>query len=162
MVSRGIPAQHGGFETFAQDLSKFLIDRKWNVTVYCQTYGSGKITESYWEGINLINVPVSRKGALGTIIFDFKSVCDSINRKGLVLTLGYNTAIFNLLYKLFGRVNLINMDGVEWKREKWSRIAKIWFWLNERFGCWFGTHLIADHPKIKDHLLNITKEKKLQ
>ncbi|MBP1039317.1 hypothetical protein J8631_27670, partial [Serratia fonticola] len=40
----------------------------------------------------------------------------------------------------------------EWKRDKWGVIAKTWFWLNERLGCWFGTHLVADHPKIKEHL----------
>jgi glycosyltransferase involved in cell wall biosynthesis len=44
------------------------------------------------------------------------------------------------------------MDGIEWKRDKWGLIAKAWFWLNDRFGCWVGNHLIADHPKIKEHL----------
>ena len=44
------------------------------------------------------------------------------------------------------------MDGIEWKRDKWGNLAKTWFWLNERFGCWIGNHLVADHPKIKEHL----------
>ena len=44
------------------------------------------------------------------------------------------------------------MDGIEWKRQKWGKVAKTWFWLNERFGCWFGNHLVADHPRIEDHL----------
>ncbi|MCY1440160.1 hypothetical protein D9M71_564220 [compost metagenome] len=44
------------------------------------------------------------------------------------------------------------MDGIEWRRDKWGTIAKIWFWLNERIACWIGNHLVADHPKIKDHL----------
>tara|TARA_R110001606_G_scaffold98078_1_gene216548 strand:- start:212509 stop:213273 length:765 start_codon:yes stop_codon:yes gene_type:complete len=44
------------------------------------------------------------------------------------------------------------MDGIEWRRDKWGLIAKTWFWLNERVGCWVGNHLVADHPKIKEHL----------
>jgi Glycosyltransferase len=56
---------------------------------------------------------------------------------------------------------VINMDGIEWKRQKWSAIGKAWFWLNERFGCWFGSHLVADHPRIKDHLATRVSAKKI-
>jgi glycosyltransferase involved in cell wall biosynthesis len=44
------------------------------------------------------------------------------------------------------------MDGIEWRRDKWRPHEKAWLWLNERAGCWFGDHLIADHPKIAEHL----------
>lgn len=77
---------------------------------------------------------------------------DALKRKGLFLLLGYNTASFNILQRLCRQTLLINMDGIEWKRQKWGVIAKTWFWLNERLGCWFGNHLVADHPRIKDHL----------
>lgn len=75
-----------------------------------------------------------------------------MSRSGLFLTLGYNTACFNLMQRLKGQANVINMDGIEWRRDKWGLIAKIWFWLNERAGCWVGNHLVADHPRIKEHL----------
>ncbi|EJM19965.1 glycosyltransferase [Pseudomonas sp. GM18] len=149
---RGIPAQHGGFETFAEKLAVYLRERGWRITVYCQESGSGAITETEWRGIRRVHIPVSREGALGTVIFDFKAVRHALSEKGLFLTLGYNTAIFNLLQRAKGQTNIINMDGIEWRREKWGAIAKTWFWLNERFGCWIGNHLVADHPKIKEHL----------
>jgi glycosyltransferase involved in cell wall biosynthesis len=44
------------------------------------------------------------------------------------------------------------MDGIEWRRAKWGPLAKTWFWINERAGCWLADHLIADHPQIKLHL----------
>jgi hypothetical protein len=156
---RGLPAAHGGFETFAENLALYLRDRGWNITVYCQE-DSGDFRESKWEGINLIHIPVKSKGAFGTVLFDFKSIVHSYKLKGLVLTLGYNTAVFNSLYFVTQRKNIINMDGIEWKRDKWG-VAKTWFWLNERFGCWFGSHLIADHPKIKEHLSTRIDEKKI-
>jgi len=157
---RGIPAAHGGFETFAEYLAIYLAKRNWDVTVYCQEDG-GAWHESIWNGIRLIHIPVRAKGALGTIVFDLKSVMHSLKTKDLLLTLGYNTAIFNFLHWLFRRHNIINMDGIEWRRDKWGKIAKTWFWLNERFGCWFGTHLVADHPRIEDHLVTRVSRNKI-
>ncbi|MDF1690582.1 MAG: DUF1972 domain-containing protein [Cycloclasticus sp.] len=161
MGIRGVPAQHGGFETFAEYLCKYLIDRNWVVIVYCQEDGGGPIYESDWLGVKRIHIPVKRKGPLGTIIFDLRSVIHSLRYKGVFLTLGYNTAIFNVLYRLFGKYNIINMDGIEWKRQKWGRLAKCWFWLNERLGCWFGNHLVADHPHIENHLASRVSRRKI-
>jgi glycosyltransferase involved in cell wall biosynthesis len=48
--------------------------------------------------------------------------------------------------------NLINMDGIEWKRAKWGLAARSWFRLNEWAGCRLADHLIADHPEIAAHL----------
>ncbi len=158
---RGVPAQHGGFETFAEHLCFFLLERGWQVTVYCQGSGVGPVYETCWNGIKRIHIPVKNEGPLGTIIFDFKSVFHSLRHQGVFLTLGYNTALFNLLHRLRGKRNVINMDGIEWRRQKWGVIAKIWFWLNERFGCWFGSHLVADHPRIEDHLATRVKRNKI-
>lgn len=149
---RGLPAQHGGFETFAEKLALYLTAQGWKVHVYCQEEGRAGVTYSTWQGINRIHIPVTQGGALGTVVFDWKVTLHACAQQGLFLTLGYNTAIFNLLQRLKGQINLINMDGIEWRRDKWGAIAKTWFWLNERAGCWMGNHLVADHPKIKEHL----------
>ncbi|MBD9607223.1 DUF1972 domain-containing protein [Pseudomonas sp. PDM08] len=149
---RGVPAQHGGFETFAEKLSLYLTAHGWQVYVYCQEEGRGEFTYSTWNGVNRIHIPVTQAGALGTVVFDWKATRHAASQQGLFLTLGYNTAVFSLLQRLKGQTNIINMDGIEWRRDKWGTIAKTWFWLNERAGCWMGNHLVADHPKIKEHL----------
>ncbi|WP_227815743.1 DUF1972 domain-containing protein [Nitrogeniibacter aestuarii] len=150
---RGIPAAHGGFETFAEHLSVFLKDRGWLVTVYCQEVGKGPIFEDSWQGIKRINVPVEGDGPASTIAFDWKATRHAArDRSAVVLTLGYNTAVFCTLLRLAGVRNVINMDGIEWKRAKWGGMAKSWFWMNDWAGCWLGNHLVADHPEIKQHL----------
>lgn len=159
---RGVPAQHGGFETFAEFLCLYLINKDWKVIIYCQEEGDAKIYETQWEGIKRIHVSTKNTGPLGTIIFDLKTIIHSLRYNGVFLTLGYNTAVFNILHRLFGKKNIINMDGIEWKRQKWGQIAKTWFWINERLGCWFGNHLVADHPKIKDHLASRVKRDKIR
>jgi glycosyltransferase involved in cell wall biosynthesis len=158
---RGLPAKHGGFETFAEYLALYMAHRGWNVTVYCQGEPGTEYAETDWNGVSLITIPENRTGPLGTIIFDLRSIIHSLKHKGVFLTLGYNTAIFNIIHRIFGKTNVINMDGIEWKREKWGTLAKSWFWLNERFGCWFGHHLVADHPEIKNHLATRVNESKI-
>jgi glycosyltransferase involved in cell wall biosynthesis len=159
--TRGVPAAHGGFETFAEHLAPYLVEHGWQVTVYCQEDGTGPVFEDDWRGVRRVRMPVATQGAAGTIVFDWKSTVHAAGEKGLLLTLGYNTAVFCALYRLKGLRNVINMDGVEWRRQKWGGVAKLWFWLNDWAGCWLGNHLVADHPEIKRHLTTRVRPDKI-
>jgi glycosyltransferase involved in cell wall biosynthesis len=158
--TRGIPSRHSGFETFAQDFALFLHSRGHDVTVYCQVERDEPPREDMWRGIRRVLIP-SGEGSLGTMIFDWKAIRHSLREKGVVLTLGYNTGVFNLLYRFSSMRNIMNMDGIEWKREKWSLPARIWFWLNEWVGARVADHLVADHPEIYRHLCRHTAESKI-
>ncbi|HSY28658.1 MAG TPA: DUF1972 domain-containing protein [Burkholderiaceae bacterium] len=159
--TRGIPANHGGFETFAEHLALYLKARGWQVTVYCQEDGAGPVHEDVWQGVRRVHIPTSQQGVLGTIIFDWRSTLHAAREPGAVLTLGYNTAVFCLWYRIKGLRNFINMDGIEWRRQKWGLLARSWFYLNERAGAWLGNHLVADHPAIKRHLTTRVSAKKI-
>jgi len=117
--TRGIPAKHGGFETFAEDLSLFLVRNGHEVTVYCQSNRACKITTERWSGVELVHV-YGGEGAKGTVRFDYHCAREALRRQGVILTLGYNTAILSLMYRFSGRVSVMNMDGIEWRRDKWS------------------------------------------
>jgi len=161
MGTRGVPASHGGFETFAEDFALYLSKKGWTVQVYCQVDGRGDITTDSWKGIARVNVPVKGDSPLATAIFDFKGIIHSLKSKEVVLTLGYNTAVLNILYRFCNVPNIINMDGIEWKRGKWSLFFKIWFFINETMACWIGNKLVADDPGIKQHLLGRTFSDKI-
>lgn len=149
---RGIPAAHGGFETFAQELALDLVRHGWRVIVYCQEDGSGAVVEDEWQGVQRVRIPVATPGTAGTMVFDWRAIAHAVQHRDLCLTLGYNTALFNLRLCLAKVPNLINMDGIEWRRAKWGLGAKAWFWLNERVGFRIADHLVADHPEIARHL----------
>lgn len=152
MGFRGIPAAHGGFETFAQQLACHLRDRGWNVTVYCQGSVTGETQVDRWNGITRIHIPVRWHGAMGTVEFDVKCVADVGKRPGTILTLGYNTGFLALWLRLRQRANFINMDGIEWKRAKYALPARLYLWINERLAALSGASLIADHPHIERRL----------
>ena len=153
--TRGVPAAHGGFESFAEKLSLFLVERGWRVTVYCQ-HDVAQVTQRFavdtWRGVERVTVQVAEQGARGTISFDWHATQHASREDGVCLVLGYNTAMFMALLRWRGKKILINMDGIEWKRPKWSVSVRAWFYLNEWLGAWLGHRLVADHPAIEDHL----------
>lgn len=158
---RGIPASHGGFETFAEHLALYLKDKGWRVVVYCQEDGSGPIINDEWQGIERVRIPVKGNRARATVPFDWLSIKHAAQYNDVCLTLGYNTALFNLRLWLKGTTNLFNMDGLEWTRAKWGSVAKLWLWLNDWAACLIGTHLIADNPAIESHLHTRVKADKV-
>ncbi len=159
--TRGIPAGHSGFETFAERLAEYLVRKQVEVSVYCQVEGGGSTRERYWQGVRLIEIPIRNKGPYGTIFFDWRSILHARGERPLVLTLGYNTAVFNAVLRWSGISTVMNMDGLEWKRGKWSAYQKLWLWLNERAGCRLADYLIADHPEIGRHLAAHAPERKI-
>jgi len=71
--TRGIPAAHGGFETFAERLALYLVERGWQVGVYCQRDVEtvrDRIVRSAWNGVELITVEIGLRGPVATLAFD--------------------------------------------------------------------------------------------
>ena len=152
---RGLPAAHGGFETFAEKLALYLTGRGWEVSVYCQKDVASferRITYDSWQGIERINVHVTSTGPKATLEFDWLCVRDAAKRDGVCLVLGYNGAIFLPWLRACGRKIITNMDGIEWKRPKWGMAVRAWFWVNEWIAAFASHRLVADHPGIADHL----------
>lgn len=158
--TRGIPANHGGFETFAEHLALYLSSRGHEVSVYCQNYANEPTREDDWNGIRRVIV-YGAPNPVGSIVFDLKAALHACRRPGVALTLGYNTALLSVLYRLTGRPSLMNMDGIEWRREKWSRVQRLWLRLNERAGAALSDHLIADHPEIGAYLSQFAPKDKI-
>lgn len=153
--TRGIPACHGGFETFAERLALFLAGRGWDVSVYCQrevAAVSRRITLQDWRGVTRIEVEVSRGGPAATLEFDAHCVLDAARRPGVCLVLGYNGAVFLPYLRARGRRLITNMDGIEWRRPKWGAAVRAWFYANEWIAAWTSQRLVADHPAIAAHL----------
>lgn len=152
---RGLPARHGGFETFAEKLALYLVAKGWKVTVYCQNdtpEAEPTLTTDMWRGVHRVNIGVKRSGAASTIEFDWHSLRHAARQDGVCLVLGYNTAAFLPVLRMAGRPVLINMDGLEWKRPKWSRPVQAWFYANEWLGARLGTRIVADHPAIAERM----------
>lgn len=158
---RGVPVGHGGFETFARHFAPHMARRGWDVSVYCRAEDVSEPFEDWWNGVRRVHIPASPQRLSGKFEYNRRSLRHALQKPQLLFWLGYDTAVLGLLPRLKGFATVTNMDGIEWKRGKWSNSEKAWLWLNERLGCWFSSRLIADHPEILRHLNRFSRLRKI-
>ncbi len=159
--THGVPAAYGGFETAAENIALFLVDRGWRVVVYCQGTGTGPVVEDTWRGIERVTIPQHREGWRGTSAFDLASIRHAMRHDDVCLTFGYNTGVFNILQRLKGIPNVINMDGMEWTRRRWGLAKQAILLANERCAGVFGNQLVADHPEIEKYLRTFNRARRI-
>jgi hypothetical protein len=85
--TRVVPARHGGFETFAEHLSLYLVARGHETVVYCPGTADEPFYEDEWCVVKRVHIQAA-DGPRGTITFDLQSVCHSAGTDGVILTLG--------------------------------------------------------------------------
>jgi glycosyltransferase involved in cell wall biosynthesis len=148
--SQGIPAKFGGFETFAEQLATRLVQRNFAVTVFCEAEGYNSL--GTYKGVTLSYVKTPKITALRSIWFDTVCIIKCLRKYDIIYMLGYSVAFAFFLPFVFGEKFLVNMDGLEWKRTKWSNFAKIYLRAMEYLTVKWATVLVADAEGIADYL----------
>ncbi|MGQ1946421.1 DUF1972 domain-containing protein [Geofilum sp. OHC36d9] len=152
--TRGIPNYYGGFEQFAQYLAKLLVEKGHEVTVYNSHYHPYKGNE--WEGVRIIHKfdPEQRIGTIGQFFYDLNCILDSrIRNFDILLQLGYtSSSIWGRLFPKKHCKVITNMDGLEWKRTKYSKPVQRFLLWAEWLGIKYSDVLVADSIGIKDYL----------
>lgn len=150
----GVPANYGGFETLVDNLVL------WNeqsgsghpLAVWCSSKSYPKMLQSY-HGAQLHYVPLSANGAQ-SIAYDIWSILSALRRgSDTLLLLGVSGAIALPFVRLFSRVRIVtNIDGIEWKREKWRGLAKAVLRRSEQLAVKYSDAVIADNQAIADYV----------
>lgn len=150
----GIPASYGGFETLVENLVRFRKDNvlPCEISVYCSTKNYSTRPESYL-GAKLRYIGLSANGVT-SIPYDIASLISAIqHRSDAILLLGVSGAIALPLIRLVSRSRIItNIDGIEWKRDKWNGISRWFLRLSEWMAVRFSDEIIADNAGIADHV----------
>ena len=146
--TRGIPANYGGFETFAEELSTRLAARGHEVTVYCrQPY-----PQATYRGVRLQYLPTIRHKYFDTIAHTALSTLHLLaHRTDAALYCNGANAIFTVWPRLLGIPVALNVDGIERRRKKWNRLARGWYLFSEWLTGLFPTVVIADARTIQDY-----------
>lgn len=157
--TRGIPNYYGGFEQFAEFFSVYLVEKGHEVFVY--NSHNHPFQEKTFNGVNLIhqNDPEHKLGTFGQFIYDYNCIMDSRKRDfDVILQLGYtsNSVWFFLLPKK--AIIITNMDGLEWKRTKYSKPVQQFLKFAERLAAISSDYLISDSLGIKSFLLKQYKK----
>ncbi|OCH58779.1 DUF1972 domain-containing protein [Vibrio splendidus] len=147
----GLPACYGGFESLVDNLT-LNTTSKYSYTVFCSKKNYDVIYESY-NNSRLIYLPLDANG-VSSIFYDILSLFICLYRKpDVVLILGVSGAIFLPFYKLFSRSKVItNIDGLEWKRDKWGQFTKRFLKFSERLAVKFSDVVVSDNQAITDYV----------
>ena len=130
--SRGIPHTYSGYEAFIGEVAPRLVDRGHEVIVYCRR-GLFQERPRYYKGVRLIYLPNIETKELGTFSHTLVCMFDMLFRRvdvGLVVNIA--NAFHCLIPRLLGKKLAINVDGLDWKRNKWGPLAKKYFYWNAR------------------------------
>ena len=94
-----------------------------------------------------------------SIYFDFRCLLDSYLEGGACLMIGTSGGIFFPIFKLLGLKILVNPDGFEWRRSKWSFFAKIFLFISDYLAINFSDLVICDHPIIQKRAKKLSNVK---
>jgi glycosyltransferase involved in cell wall biosynthesis len=148
---QGLPNNYGGFETLSENLVKFLAN-KIDITVYCSSVDLPTNAPTY-NNAKLKYVAFSSHGAKG-IIYDSIALLDAVrNNFDVILILGFGTGlIIPFLSKKYRKKIILNFGGLDWKRNKWGRLAQKTIRLCEKLLVCNSSLVVADNTKIQEYI----------
>lgn len=151
----GVPGRYGGFETLAENLVRHhhFSGNRDVLTVYCS---AKPYTDRPPRHLSA-KLRYSRLEANGaqSILYDAITLLDAARRgSDVALVLGVSGAMILPLIRLVSRMRIVtNVDGIEWKRDKWKGLARHVLRLSERTAMRFSDRVIADNQGIAEYLL---------
>lgn len=128
---RGVVSKYSGIETYYEEIGKRLTGMGHDVTAYCRTYFTPPTTKH--NGMQVVRVPTIRSKHLETVVHTFLSTlhvlmkpCDVVHYHAL------GPALFSFVPRLAGKKTIVTVQGLDWQRKKWGRIASAVLRLGER------------------------------
>ncbi len=147
--TNGLPGRYGGWDQLMNHLTLNLRE-KYSFYVYTSSYDAVKGLKEY-NGAKLKIIPLKANG-MQSVLYDGISLLHAAFKYDVLLVLGTSGCIFLPLIKLFRKKIILNPDGAEWKRGKWSRPVKWFLKLSEKFGIKYSNIIIADNVKIQEYI----------
>jgi len=146
--TRGIPANYGGFETFAEELSVRLAARGHDVVVYCRE----RHAFTKYRGVRLVALPTIRHKYLDTLAHTFLSTLHLLlHRVDAALYCNAANAVFTILPRMTGIPVALNVDGIERKRKKWNAFARAWYQGSEVLATILPNRFVSDAEAIREY-----------
>ncbi len=128
---RGVVSKYSGIETYYEEVGSCLSKMGHTVTAYCRPHFTPK-TPSY-AGMKIVRIPTLRTTHLETAVHSLLSTvhvsltdCDVVHYHAL------GPALLSFLPRLLGKKTVVTVQGLDWQRKKWGRLAASVLRLGER------------------------------
>ena len=148
---RGLPAQYGAYDQTSHELVSNEECKNYSFIVPCEN----SLSNTPYDYTNTQRIFLNKtSGGIGTIIYGLKSTFLAIKNGAKTLVFfGYGLAPIFPFLKLFGYRVICNVDGIEWERAKWGKIAKFYFKFCEFISAYTPILRVYDAKAIKDYYI---------
>ena len=149
--TRGVPASYSGFETCVEQLGLRLVQRGHDVTVYCRSHHI-TYAEPLYKGMKLVKLPTIANKYLDTMVHSFISSLHAIpQRFDIALYFIAGNSPVTWMLRPFGVKTILNVDGLDWKREKWPALAKSYIQFAEYLATILPTAYLTDSKVVQGY-----------
>lgn len=149
--SQGVPATYGGFESLVENLLGENCPDDISYTVFCSGLDMPDRRQDY-KGGKLKYVPLHANG-IQSVPYDMLSLCRCLKGYDVILLLGVSGCLFLPFFHLINHTRLIiNIDGQEYKRDKWGKLARRILKTSEALAVKYADVVIADNKGIQDYV----------
>jgi glycosyltransferase involved in cell wall biosynthesis len=148
--TRGIPAAYSGFETAVEHLSERFSARGHDVTVYCRPHMTER--RATHAGARLVHLPTIRSKHLDTLAHTLVSTAHlaTAARPDVAIYFIAGNAPVVPLARLAGIPSILQIDGLDSERAKWSGAARAYLRLAERIAPAAATIAVTDSAAVAD------------
>lgn len=156
--TQGVPANYGGFESLVENMIGENCSPDIQYTVFCSSKDMKEKLSSY-KGANLKYVPLHANG-MQSIPYDIVSMMRVITGYDVILVLGVSGCVFLPILKILSRKRIVvNIDGLEHRRDKWGKMAKWFLKFSEKVAVKWADTIIADNKGIQDYVIEVYGKK---
>lgn len=157
----GIPNRYGGFESFLENCTPIINKSGYRVIVTCYTgfYSDRSIS---FNGVQrkFTSIPVN---GFWSILHDLRAFCLVFFEARYIILLGVSGALWlpflRPLADLWGKKIIVNLDGVEWRREKYSFSTRILLWFLDFLAQRFAHRVVIDNRALESFIFYFAKSK---
>jgi glycosyltransferase involved in cell wall biosynthesis len=151
---RGVVSKYSGIETYYEEIGKRLAGMGHRVTVYCRTYFTPPGKEH--SGMHVVRLTTIRSKHLETLVHTFLSTlhvlvqpCDIVHYHAL------GPALFSFIPRLAGKKTVVTVQGLDWQRKKWGRIASAVLRFGERAAVSLPTGTMVVSRALQKHYIEV-------
>jgi glycosyltransferase involved in cell wall biosynthesis len=151
--TRGIPNRYGGFEQFAEKVSSQFADRGHQVTVYCRKPFTSP-SDDYDRSVRRVILPSIHQKHLDTWSSGLISTVHvAFSDNDVVLLCNVANSPFAWFPRAFGKPVVLNVDGLDRRREKWNALGQAALHVCEWLSTFTPTRVVTDAKPIHDYYL---------
>jgi glycosyltransferase involved in cell wall biosynthesis len=120
---RGVGGKYSGIETYYEETGKRLASKGIGVTAYCRSFFTPAHAQA--EGIRVVRIPTLRSKHLETLLHTFLSTIHAcFSGNDIVHYHCIGPSIFSFVPRVFGKPTVVTVQGLDWQRAKWGRVAR--------------------------------------